>query len=53
MPDEKAVQFDINAEINKFFDNSSLPEGGSPKFILIMGIPGAGKTTLRQDSFSK
>jgi predicted ABC-type ATPase len=47
------TKYDLDEEINKFMDDSSLNKGGNPTFVLIMGGVGAGKTTLRKDKLSK
>lgn len=43
---------DLNAEMDRYFDPSSLPADGEPCFVLIMGGPASGKTTLRKQNYS-
>jgi len=50
---EHILKFDVKEEINKFFNEASIPAKGEPEFVLITGGVGAGKTTLRKSSFSK
>jgi hypothetical protein len=53
MSGERIIQFDLGAEINKYFDNSSIPASGSPEFVLLCGGPCGGKTTMRKQQYSK
>ena len=43
--------FDIDAEVNRFFNDDSRTEG-QPEFVWIQGGVCAGKTTLRRESYS-
>jgi Zeta toxin len=45
--------FDINAEVDRLFDDSSIPKDGEPPAaIIFIGGPGAGKTTIRKQKYS-
>ncbi len=52
MPEERVFQFDISAEIDRYFDDSSLSNGTQPRIVILMGGPAAGKTTVRKQRFS-
>lgn len=52
MPEEKIFKIDIAAEVDRFFDDSSIPAGGEPRIILLMGGPASGKTTIRKQRYS-
>ncbi len=43
----------IQKEIEKYFNTSSLPQDGQPTFVVFTGIIGSGKTTIRRESCSK
>lgn len=45
-------QINIGQEIDRFFDNSSIPTNGQPELVLILGPACAGKTTLRRQQYS-
>jgi len=53
MSGEKIIQFDLGAEIKKYFDNASIPTNGSPEFVLLCGAVCNGKTTMRKQQYSK
>jgi hypothetical protein len=44
--------FDISAEVEKYFDDTSVPVDGKPTFVLLMGSICTGKTTARKEHFS-
>jgi hypothetical protein len=44
---------DIQAEIARFFEPSSLPTDNPPQAVIIAGGVGAGKTTLRREKYSQ
>lgn len=52
MPDERITVFDVNAEVGRYFDESSVPQGEKPQLILVTGGIAAGKTTIRRQQFS-
>ena len=43
--------FDINAQVDRFFDDASVP-AGQPVCVLLMGGTGSGKTTIRQERYA-
>jgi hypothetical protein len=43
---------DLNAEIDRYFEPSSIPADGEPCLVLLMGGPATGKTTLRHQQYS-
>lgn len=52
-PKYKTVQLDLNRELEKYFDDSSLCANEKPKLVILMGGAGAGKTTIRKQKYSK
>ena len=42
----------LGGEINRFFDDSSIVRSAPPRFVVLMGGPASGKTTMRQLHFS-
>jgi hypothetical protein len=50
---ERIFQIEIGKEVDRFFDDSSLPASGEAEFVLILGSVCSGKTTLRKQFFSK
>jgi hypothetical protein len=52
MPNERTFCWDLDAEINRYFDASSVPRGEPPRIVMLMGGPAAGKTTLRKQRYS-
>ncbi len=51
LPD--SAKFDLRAEADRFFDDSSVvPKDQCPRFVLLMGAPATGKTTIRKDRYS-
>lgn len=53
MTNEIVLQFDVNAEIDRLFDDSSIPTDGLPAAVILMGGVAAGKTALRKQSYSR
>ena len=53
MSEEKVFYFDVNEEVEKYFDDSSIPEKDYPDFVLLCGGVCAGKTTIRRQKYSK
>ena len=52
MTEENAVKFDINEEVNRYIDDSSIVGAGQPEIVIIMGAVAVGKTTLRKQNFA-
>lgn len=52
MPNERAFNIDIGSQIDRFFDDSSIPHGEEPKIVILMGGPAGGKTTIRKQRYS-
>jgi chloramphenicol 3-O-phosphotransferase len=52
MAEEKRMSIDVNAEVARYFDDSSRSKGQQPRIVVIMGGVSAGKTTMRKDRFS-
>jgi hypothetical protein len=52
MQNEHVFQFDIGAEIDRYFDDSSLPDGADSRIVIFMGGVAGGKTTLRKQGYS-
>ena len=44
---------DVRAEVDRFFDKSSLTDDGQPVAVVISGDVAAGKTTLRKHKYAK
>ena len=53
MSNTERFQCNVNEAINRFFDDSSIPAEGPPEFVLFMGMPGSGKSTIRRQKYSK
>ena len=52
MPTERVFQFDVGAEIDRYFDGSSQSNGAEPRIVILMGGVASGKTTIRKERFS-
>jgi chloramphenicol 3-O-phosphotransferase len=52
MSAQRVFNFNINAEVDRLFDDSSLPKDGQPVAVILAGGPAAGKTTLRKGTYS-
>ena len=52
MSNERTFNIDIGSEIDRFFDDSSIPHGEEPKIVILMGGPAGGKTTIRKQRYS-
>jgi hypothetical protein len=48
MPNERTFQWDLGVETDRYFDESSESHGETPRIVIFMGGPAAGKTTLRK-----
>jgi GRAM domain len=53
MSGERVFRIDVGKEIDRFFEDSSIPAGGQSEFVLILGPVCSGKTTLRREHYSK
>lgn len=53
MTNERYIRIDVDAEVESYFDASSESHGATPDFVIVMGGPAVGKTTLRKQKFSK
>lgn len=45
--------FDIDAEVNRFFDDSSLSGDGQPQIVIVCGPTATGKTRYRREKYAK
>jgi hypothetical protein len=52
MPDEKTFTINVNHEIDRYFDASSISGEELPRIIILMGAPACGKTTLRKQIYA-
>ena len=52
-PHEHVHIFDIGEEMDRYFDDSSLPLIGQPRLVIYLGGVASGKTTLRQKWHSR
>ena len=52
MPPQRVFDFDVGAEIDRLFDDSSIPADGQPVAVIFMGGPATGKTTVRKQKCS-
>jgi hypothetical protein len=54
MNEDRILVTDIGSEVDRLFDNSSLPRDGTPKFVILMGgvaaKTGSGWTFLKRHS---
>jgi len=44
--------FSVDAEVGRYFDDSSIARDEPPRIVIFMGGPGCGKTTLRKQHYS-
>ena len=44
---------DVGAEVDRYFDDSSIPRGDKPRIVMLMGGVAVGKTTIRKQRFAK
>jgi hypothetical protein len=51
--EEREFHFDLNKEVKKFFDDSSVPAGGEPMLVVLFGATCSGKTFVRKRDYSK
>lgn len=52
MSDQRVFTFNVNEEVSRYFDESSLSNGECPRLILIMGAIAVGKTTIRRERYT-
>lgn len=52
-PESRIIKWDVNEEIDRLFDESSLCKRGSPIAVILMGGVATGKTTLRKQQYSE
>jgi hypothetical protein len=52
MPDKTSFSFNINEEVGRYFDDSSIHQGTAPRLVILMGGPASGKTTFRKERYS-
>ena len=50
---DRYFKIDVNAEVESYFDASSESHSEAPDFVIVMGGPAVGKTTLRKQNFSR
>ena len=53
MNTERTYRIDLNVEIDRLFDDSSLPGADQPRAVILMGGVAAGKTHLRIKDYSR
>jgi dephospho-CoA kinase len=51
-PEEAVFTIHMNAEIDRYFDDSSIPLEGQPRIVILLGGPASGKTRLRREKYS-
>ena len=53
MSGERVFQFNVETEVDRLFDDSSIPADGQPAAVILMGPPASGKTTIRKQKYSR
>ncbi len=48
MTNERYIRIDVDAEVESYFNASSDSQGTAPDFVIVVGGPAVGKTTLRK-----
>jgi len=51
MPAERTLEIDVGAEIDRYFDDSSVPINAVPCIVLLLGGVAVGKTTIRKERY--
>jgi hypothetical protein len=51
MPGERTLNIDVGAEIDPYFDDSSVAVNAAPCIVLLMGGVAVGKTTIRRERY--
>jgi len=47
------IQFNLMEEVDRFFDDSSIPaKDQRPRLVMLMGAPAVGKTTIRRERYA-
>jgi hypothetical protein len=52
MPNERVFNFNVEDEVGRYFDDSSIPHSEPSRLMILMGGPACGKTTLRKQFYS-
>ena len=52
MSNESTFSIDVGAEVERFFDDSSIPHEQQPRIVILMGGVAGGKTTIRKKHYS-
>jgi Zeta toxin len=52
MSTERVFHLDVSAEVDRLFNDSSIPADQRPNAVIIMGTPAAGKTTIRKQKYA-
>jgi predicted ATPase len=50
--EQQVFSIDLNAEVDRYFDDSSVSKISQPEIVILMGGPASGKTRLRRERFS-
>jgi dephospho-CoA kinase len=53
MSTERIIRINVNDEIDRLFDDSSLAHGDQPAAVILMGNIASGKTTLRREKYAR
>lgn len=48
----RVFTFDLSDEIDRFFNDSSIPDDGKPEFVILAGGVCSGKSTMRHEQFA-
>lgn len=51
--DSPVFKVDLSAEVERFFDDTSLPGAGPPRFVLLLGGVSSGKTYTRRRRYKR
>ena len=50
--EQQVFSIDLKAEVDRYFDESSLSKDNQPEIVILMGGPASGKTRIRRERFS-